>query len=480
MAVLAGASATAATGLALSATDPLRVDFALTATQVTAGIAAVGLPALGASFWLHSRRPLHAPTVLRWSFAALVAGWIGYLVAYGQYQGHWLALCGAATAGALGILLCVVRPRTPPAGWRRRLELLACGLAAALLLAELALEALALVFPSPLLSRIDADVGRRLQAHAYAPGELRLGVRCNRRGFYDQEFLPRAQRSRRMVAVIGDSFSASYVPLPFHYTTVAEQTLRDVDVYNFGWAALGPAEYLHLLRTEVLPLEPDAIVVALFLGNDLLELRPLGPLRRLNGWFDRSNVLLFELPRRLLRLRGAPRNWQGNGGHELADERAMHAAYPWLGDPLREPGTFGAEEFLAIECDRARQDCTPHRERLELLLAMLRELRAAAGSIPFAFALIPDEFMVEDALWQQIEAALLHLQLERLRLHGELGLYCRAERIPVLDFLPVLLGEPPLAGDSRHLYLLRDTHWNVRGNAVAGRALAAFVSTLLR
>jgi hypothetical protein len=42
-----------------------------------------------------------------------------------------------------------------------------------------------------------------------------------------------------------------------------------------------------------------------------------------------------------------------------------------------------------------------------------------------------------------------------------------------------LTAVPPLPDGDRHLYLLRDTHWNARGNDAAGKALAPFVRQLM-
>jgi hypothetical protein len=42
-----------------------------------------------------------------------------------------------------------------------------------------------------------------------------------------------------------------------------------------------------------------------------------------------------------------------------------------------------------------------------------------------------------------------------------------------------MLAEPPLEDGNRHLYHLRDTHWNARGNRLAGEALAEFLAPRL-
>jgi hypothetical protein len=277
------------------------------------------------------------------------------------------------------------------------------------------------------------------------------------------------------VAVFGDSFSASFVPHDCHYTTVAERELGDVDVWNIGWPSLAPADYRALLATEILPLQPDAVIISLFLGNDLAETSPWTASDRwLADWFDRGNVLLLEVPRRLWRIaRGLER--PAGAAVRFGD---LAAAQRWLHDPLLEPPTFRAEDHLRLEVERALPACAIEPRRWGALLAELRQLRALAAGRPFALVLIPDEFMVEDGLWQRVQQA-AGQPLERLQLRDLLVAFCRDQGVPCLDLLPALLAVPPLADGDRHLYLLRDTHWNARGNDAAGRALAPFVRQLL-
>jgi hypothetical protein len=47
--------------------------------------------------------------------------------------------------------------------------------------------------------------------------------------------------------------------------------------------------------------------------------------------------------------------------------------------------------------------------------------------------------------------------------------------VAYLDVLPVLRAVAPLPDGNRHLYSLRDTHFNRRGNRFVGRALADFL-----
>ena len=92
--------------------------------------------------------------------------------------------------------------------------------------------------------------------------------------------------------------------------------------------------------------------------------------------------------------------------------------------------------------------------------------------------LIPDEFQLDDELWRAVEqAAGVELQRDRAQDLIKAGLVERD--IACLDLLPVLRAAPALDDGKRHLYHLRDTHFNARGNRVVGEALATFLEALL-
>ena len=44
----------------------------------------------------------------------------------------------------------------------------------------------------------------------------------------------------------------------------------------------------------------------------------------------------------------------------------------------------------------------------------------------------------------------------------------------------ILSAQPPMADGHRHLYHIRDTHFNARGNRIVGEALAGFLRNQLR
>jgi hypothetical protein len=90
--------------------------------------------------------------------------------------------------------------------------------------------------------------------------------------------------------------------------------------------------------------------------------------------------------------------------------------------------------------------------------------------------LIPDEFQVEDQLWQSIQAQ-VQQPLERARPQRLLNEWLKQHNFPTLDLLPVLRAVAPLGDRRKHVYHERDTHFNARGNEACAQALAEFLKT---
>jgi hypothetical protein len=361
---------------------------------------------------------------------------------------------------------------------RSALDVVGMNTALVLILGEVGLRAIAVVFPSPLLTTRYSSQHVRISADRSPPGTLRFGFPINRGGHYDTEFAPRSPNQGPLVVSIGDSFSYGAVPHAFHYTTIAEEDLRGVEIYNMGFPAIGPTEYRYLLEREALPLKPDLVVIQLFLGNDITDApQAEGP----PTWYQKDRYLGAVLLQRLQILWRARTNALSASGAtgrtELTREQLV-ARYPWLADPLVESPTFPRDLFLDVETKRAGDVCGPIEAIYAHFFAELDDLQRAAAGAPLAFVLIPDEFQVEDSLWGDVQRRAA-VPLDRDRPQRKVLDWLAARGLPVLDLLPILRAVEPLKDGRKHLYQLQDTHFNVRGNAVEGHALAGWIRSLL-
>ena len=86
--------------------------------------------------------------------------------------------------------------------------------------------------------------------------------------------------------------------------------------------------------------------------------------------------------------------------------------------------------------------------------------------------LIPDEFQVNDALYEKLILKNKGMaKFERQSPQQRIRAYGNKNDIPVLDLLPALLE----AEKDGRTYHLRDTHWNALGNRIAGGEVASFL-----
>lgn len=419
----------------------------------------------------------------RWLIVCVVLGWLAFLGLVQPFQRIWFDLSLGVVPGVWAGILLVVRD-TRAGRWA---EFAFFSVSLAALGTELGLRGWALAKPSPLNARVGAAPGELVNRFRCAPGEVRFGFACNSQGFYDEEFYrKRPDEEIPRIVAIGDSFNVGTVPHAWHFTTICEDLL-DVRVDNFGVPGIGPAEYVSLLVKEALPLDPDLILIGVFVGNDLnvydavVDLPDVG-LRR---WFQRDQVLLFVLPERWGRLGAEQRRLAERGGDLSAtqgergalrelDREAAAEEFAWVLDPSLEVGTYSAEAFHRIELQRALDISAQDPPSLELFYESMRAAKRAAGDIPVRVMLIPDEFQVEDDLWQVVEE-LSRRPLERDRAQRILTHWLEREGIAHLDLLPILREVEVMESGRRHLYHLRDTHFNGRGNERTAQALAEFL-----
>jgi hypothetical protein len=452
-----------------------------------AGVATVlGIVALAVELRRSEPRPRRfAP--LRILFYVAVATWLGFLVFAQPYDRAWLEIAATIAAGAFAASMAAeaLFARIPPRV-RRIGDVVLFNLLACVVVGELGLRALAAWKPSPVFASIGGTPLQRLEEQREKPGELRYGFPCNSGGHYDDEFHPRRD-GEHLAVTIGDSFSYGVVPHAFHFTTVCERLLG-VPVDNMGFPCTGPPEYAYVLEHEALPLRPEVVVIDIFVGNDLVfpyDATPtLDPFLR--TWLDRRNALVFLVPERLLKIaremhrRTRDQTPVGMAQGELASREILGAdalleKFPWLADPMQEQPVMSEPTYTDLEVVRALSVCCEDSPSLRLFYEFMLAMKRMVGDTPLAVMLIPDEFQVDDAVWQSVLAETPTKHLERDRAQRIVGPWLAENGIPCLDLLPRLRAVPPLDDGKRHVYHVRDTHFNARGNRIAGEALAEFL-----
>jgi GDSL-like Lipase/Acylhydrolase. len=132
----------------------------------------------------------------------------------------------------------------------------------------------------------DRDLGWKLKPGASGEwkGEGESFVRVNSQSLRDREHTKAKPPNTLRVAVLGDSFTeAIHVPIEQTFWSKLERKLgnceavkgrKKVEVINFGVQGYGTAQELVMLRKKVWDYHPDIVVLAVFIGNDVINNSP--------------------------------------------------------------------------------------------------------------------------------------------------------------------------------------------------------------
>lgn len=108
-------------------------------------------------------------------------------------------------------------------------------------------------------------------------------VQINSQGLRDREHDKIKPKNTLRIAVLGDSFTeAVHVPMERTFWAKMENRLgkcdalkgKKVEVINFGVQGYGTAQELMTLRKKVWDYEPDIVILAFFIGNDIINNSP--------------------------------------------------------------------------------------------------------------------------------------------------------------------------------------------------------------
>jgi len=155
----------------------------------------------------------------------------------------------------------------------------------------------------------DRNLGWKLKPGASGEwnGEGASLVQVNSEGLRDREHTKAKPPNTLRVAVLGDSFTeAIHVPVEQTFWSKLERKLgnceavkgrKKVEVINFGVQGYGTAQELIMLRKKVWDYSPDIVILAFFIGNDVINNSPKLEYDRYRPFFayDASGKLVPDM-----------------------------------------------------------------------------------------------------------------------------------------------------------------------------------------
>ena len=360
---------------------------------------------------------------------------------------------------------------------RGRLLLAAFGLVLGLGLGEITARIILPRLPAPDGAAWipDPDCGFRLRPSP--PGSLPEGHPdfINAFGFRDRNHAVAKPEGVRRILGLGDSFVFGAVPPAENFLKVCERALGAVgdsqrtEVVLLGAPGYSPEHEADLLEGFGLGLDPDLVVVCFFAGNDVTGIPVRGRVLAGRMYFPHSPIGWLDLARKsqLFQLaegvvyRGLKERWSGTTTPaEGAGDGALPP--PYLKVLSHNFPVYREQPDSAL--DRLWSEALGHLDRID---------RACArAGVPWLLLVIPGEEQVDPVVRGQALAG-LGLDAADYDFDGpqrRLAEWAAGGGVPVLDLLPAMRAAH---ADTARLYVPGDTHWNRRGNALAGAALAA-------
>jgi hypothetical protein len=322
----------------------------------------------------------------------------------------------------------------------------------------------------------------------------------NSRGFRTPEYDIAKKDGTYRIVTIGDSFTFSsgiFVPSVLLWTSQLERKLvdvrqkiffnevRQVELINLGYPAVGPSFELRLFELEGLQLSPDTVIQMICLRNDVQDEVPMkAPEVKpgLNSWVKRNLFIvrflvntynIFDYTAMKAYLEKMYENPIGSGpskayGKALSVEpccgKSLTGAEPYD----RTKRLFSAarhERKITTDVDHYAVPEPKHLHeafrRVERVLATMSTY-SKANDFRYIVVLAPDERQIYPELQQMVRTSRPKLKFDFDQPTRRLKSILKRLNIEYVDLLPQFKEKREL-----RMYTIGDTHWNDLGNELA-------------
>ena len=316
------------------------------------------------------------------------------------------------------------------------------------ILCEIGLRVFHAIYPLPFF--YSGSYNRfRVKPHA-----VFYGHPLNSRGFNDVEFRIDKEPGVYRILGIGDSFAFGVVPYRDNYLTLIEERLKAdgvrTELINMGIPGISPREYLAVLIHEGLELKPDMVLLTFFVGNDFTEPTKVTRLNRYS-YLASLTKYLYDLNTKMANIDYTPAGSYDDEAGLFTTPVFIEYERTMSGIFRRDSKSFAAQFANAADhLGNIKRMCDAHGVRLVVVMA-------------------PDAMQVDKTLQRQVVEAsgagaeAFDFDGPNDRLKHELG------RLRI-DYVDLLHAFQEGSAHTR-LYRPNDTHWNIKGNALAAELI---------
>jgi hypothetical protein len=325
----------------------------------------------------------------------------------------------------------------------------------------------------------------------FRPCEITAGFKSNSKSFRTKEYSESKQDGVYRIITIGDSFTYDSGKTPYakHWPALLENTLQDtlsksIEIINLGVPGVGPHFELRLWQLEGAKLDPDLVILAFCIGNDFtdeskmsLPESSLGDqiadysyiYRVVRNWrrykdSERQNKEFYKQMKNLTGHNPNSKDHSGAGSEKCGCEVG---GYEYDGNTP----THSERNFAGLVSARMRICKKTSQFTFEKLFSKVSSVllefynEVTSSGAEFLLVMIPEEYQVDNQVFSDAAehdhsfTSNYDIHMPQLRLIQ----FCETHGINYIDMLP----EFERRSKSETLYKLRDTHWNIDGNALA-------------
>lgn len=301
------------------------------------------------------------------------------------------------------------------------------------------------------------------QTH-YRTVEFATDLAINQQGVRDDDDIgPKAPNERRVV-VLGDSLVFSVqVPFAVTFQEQLEVRLNQADpahtwrVINGGVQGYGPAQEWFLFDHVLAALEPDVVLISVFVGNDAIEAYDTAAWLEAGRPATAADEQALNIARRIVR--------------SSMVLQLVRLRYDLLRSRLRSPAPARA---LLSYLESPPADVTEGLAIARDAFGRIAE-RARGIGARTALVLMPARFQTDDEDYGYLAEIVRQAggTLVRQAATERFEAALEPMGLPILDLLPVLSRQPDRDG----LFFRRNIHLTPRGHQVVGEALFDFFQT---
>ena len=311
--------------------------------------------------------------------------------------------------------------------------------------------------------------------------EFVVPVQINGRGLRDAERNYAKPPGVFRLLILGDSMvEAMQVPLEATFARLLEENLNAgdaaprVEVVSAGVSGYGTANQLLYLEDEGKRYEPDLVMLAFYLGNDVKNNSPtleetLRPVYAADGTLER---VAGKTPQR------RPTGWSGLLARSVAYRYVRRTLLTGLLQskarrvvPIRDgiPVDYGV---YAPSLTPEWQDAWTLTERL---LTQLKQAVAAKGA-RLMVAVLCSSYQIYSQSWQETMTAYPHMRGRSWDLDGpdrRILAWCAEHNVPCVTLAPEF--RAAAAQNGTPLHFRHDRHWTVAGHRLAASVVTSFL-----